>query len=181
MTAAPAVVTTIGVRPECPGLAEPLIFEVFRTALKRLSDQAQALGRSQSNLPHVRRRRAVQWAVLGALAFVGVVVVSVLGWREYSAYQERVTTQEVETTVKHSMQRAFNTDMKLVGYSLTVKAISLVHKAGNEYVGSVELSSYKLQADKTVGINVVNDGSSSTWKIVPDDLESLAKELVEAS
>lgn len=119
-------------------------------------------------------------SVIAVVALVAVIVGGILGWRQYSAHREEAKTQAVEASVKESMQIGFNTKPKLAGYSVTVKDVSLAHKVGNEYVGSAELSSYKLEGDRRVRLTVVDDGSTQQWTIEPGDLDSLARDLVEA-
>jgi hypothetical protein len=77
-----------------------------------------------------------------------------------------MTDNEIDDTVKASMQQQLDTDRNLSPYHMKVQSVMVANKSGNQYQGMAVVRSAK-GIDHNVHFDVTVDGTRVLWEAPP--------------
>jgi uncharacterized secreted protein with C-terminal beta-propeller domain len=104
-------------------------------------------------------------ASLVNIVAVMLTVVSIIGCS--------MSTEQIEETVKNSMQQKFNSDTQFKEWHLSVGHVQVLKESSNKFKGIATVAHEGTQHDVPVDITV--DGSNVIWQVQPGGFMFIAQ------
>ena len=99
---------------------------------------------------------AVAGIVFGILAIIGNIILIIYVAFEYPKASRVIITNEIQKSIVEKYSET-NDEIEVV------KDLVLVHKSGNDYIGTITLSSKGIT--EKLSVDIIYDGKAFSWKI----------------